>query len=219
MTKRARLRWIIGAVLVVAIAPRYFPALLAFPYHARAGALEIWSETPIGQPKLETIVSDATRRLATSPLYRVPESRKIFLTQGGWRWTWLALNQRDAFALSPPVTDSIIVNRSSIGDNAVWNGRAIGGKRSLASIIAHETCHEMERRHFGLASDWLKPTWLREGYCDYVAQESSLSDADYNQLVASRSSHPALPYYEGRRRVAAALAANGGNVDALFAAN
>ena len=218
MTLRAGLRWIIGAVLVLVFAARYFPALLVFPYHAQAGALEVWSETPIDQARLDAVVADSTRLLAASPLYRAPERRKVFLTQHSWRWTWLTLNQRGAFAISPPLTGSIIVNSSSISGNVVGNGRAIGGLRSLSGIIAHETCHEMERRHFGLTSDWLKPVWLREGYCDYVAQESSLSEADYTQLVASHADHPALPYYIGRKRVAAELTANGGNVDALFAA-
>ncbi len=218
MTRRAGLRWFIGAVLLAAFAARFFPALLIFPYHAQSGALEVWSEIPIDQAKLDAVVADATRLLAASPLYQAPERRTVFLTQHGWRWSWLTLNLRDSFAISPPLTGSIIVNSSSIAGNVVGNGRAVGGKRSLSGIIAHETCHEMERRRFGLSSDWLKPVWLREGYCDYVAQESSLSDADYDRLVASHADHPALPYYIGRKRVAAELAANGGKVDALFAA-
>ena len=126
---------------------------------------------------------------------------------------------RGAFAFSPPLTGGIVVNRSSLAEDAVWADRAVGGRRTLAGILAHESCHEMERRHFGLASDWTKPVWLREGYCDYVAQESSLSDADYAALRARSVNHPAMAYLEGRRRVAAELAANGGNVDALFAAH
>ena len=217
MIRRIRLSWLIGAVLLTSMAPRFFPWLLAFPYHAQAGQFEFWSEAPINQPRLDAIAADAVRRLQTSPLYVAPEVRRVYLTSGGWRWTWLALKMSDAFAFAPPVTGMIVINRNSIDQDAVWNGKAIGGQRSLAGIIAHETCHDMERRHFGLWSDWTKPVWLREGYCDYVAQESSLSDADFAALMKAGTSHPAIPYYLGRRRVAAALAANGGDVDALFA--
>ncbi len=210
---------IVAAALVAAFLPRFFPQLLAFPYHAHAGDFEVWSEAPIDQSRLDGIVADATRRIAASPLYRVPERRKLFLTDGGWRWHWLGINLTGSFAFSPPLTNGEVFNRSSLTENAVWNGRSIGGQRSLSGTIAHETCHEMERQHFGLLSDWSKPNWLREGYCDYVAQESSLSDVDYAALQARNASHPAMAYLEGRRRVAAELAANGGNVDALFAAH
>ena len=44
-----------------------------------------------------------------------------------------------------------------------------------------------------------------------------LAAADFAGLMKAGISHPAMPYYLGRRRVAAALAANGGDVDALFA--
>jgi hypothetical protein len=198
-------------------APRFHPSLLVFPHHASAGIFEVWSETPIDQAKLQAIADNAERRLRDSPLYVPPEQRNVYLTQGGWRWQWLALSTSDAFAISPPVSNAVIVNRNSVDQNAVWNGRTVGGRRTLAGILTHETCHGMERRRFGLHSDWTTPKWLNEGYCDHVAQESSLSDADYAALMAGGISHPALPYYIGRKRVAAALAANGGNVDSLFA--
>ena len=77
----------------------------------------------------------------------------------------------------------------------------------------------MERRQFGLFIDLTKPAWLREGYCDYVAQESSLSKTDIARLRAAGTAHPALVYYAGRQRVAAMLARNGNNVNVLFEAN
>lgn len=218
MKFRARPVHLIWAALLVFYAPRLFPQLLLFPYHDRAGSFEVWSDLPIDSGRFQAISADATRRLQGSPLYAAPEARKVFLTQGGWRWQWLALTITGSFAISPPITNPLIINRNSVTEDAVWNGQKVGGRRSLAGILAHETCHGMERRHFGLLSDWTKPTWLREGYCDFVAQESSLSDADYAALMAAGTSHPALPYYLGRRRVAKALAANGGDLDALFAA-
>ena len=218
MKVRAKPSHLVWAAFLVLFAPRLFPQLLAFPYHQQAGPFEVWSDEPINYARLLTIATDATGRLQTSPLYAAPEARKVFLTQGSWRWHWLTLQLGGAFAVSPPITNPLIINRNSIAENAVWNDRPVGGKRSLAGILAHETCHGMERRQFGLLSDWTKPTWLREGYCDYVAQESSLSDADYAALMSAGTNHPALPYYLGRRRVANELAANGGDVDALFAA-
>ena len=76
----------------------------------------------------------------------------------------------------------------------------------------------MERHYFGVAIQFTISQQVFEGYCDFVAQESSLTDADVAKLRAEHRDHPALPYYEGRRRVARSLAVNGNDVKALFAA-
>lgn len=196
------------------------PQLLAFPYHAQVGASEVWSETPLPRPALDRVFGRAAQLVASSPIAQVPESRHVFLTQGGWRWRWLALNTSGAFAMTRAINDAIIVNRNDIITDRAWNGATLGGSRTVSGLIAHETCHGMERRALGVvAADLRAPLWLREGYCDHVAQESSLRDADVIALKASGKTHPALVYYEGRRRVTQELASNGQNVAALFAAH
>lgn len=217
---KARRRWAmaLAAFAAGAYAPLAAPQLLAFPYHARIGASEVWSETPLPEAALGSVLKRSATLVATSPLARMPEGRHVFLTQGGWRWRWLTVGGSGAFATTRAINDAVLVNRSDLARDRVWNGAVIGGERTLSGVIAHETCHGMERHRFGaVASDMLTPQWLREGYSHHVAQESSLSDADVVRLRATGQSHPALPYYEGRRRVAERLSQNGNNVDALFA--
>jgi hypothetical protein len=74
----------------------------------------------------------------------------------------------------------------------------------------------MLRRRYGMLIDLTAPQWLREGYCDHVAQESSFTAQQAAELEAEGLPHPALPYFHGRHRVAKLLGANGGSVDALF---
>ena len=189
--------------------------MIAFPYHATSRGSEVWSESPLPQRQLDRVTGRAAQLVAASPLARASEPRHVFLTQGGWRWTWLALQNRRSFALSRALGEPVIINRGDVASD-----RVRGVERSLSGVLAHETCHGMERRHFGaIRSDILAPRWLREGYCDYVAQESTLSDAAAARFRAEGRNPHALTYYEGRRRVAAELARNGGNVDALFAAH
>ncbi|HCF24582.1 MULTISPECIES: hypothetical protein [unclassified Novosphingobium] len=208
---------LIGLAALVATSPFVAPEVLAFPYHEDFGSDRVWSEVPIPRDVMASILHDANARVARSPLAARNEGRRIFLTDGGWRWRVLALNNHGSFALTRAAREDLIFNRSDVLAGTVENGSELGGFRTMAGVVAHEKCHGMERRHFGLTVVVTAPTWLLEGYCDYVAQESSLSDADVARLKAEGKSHPALAYYEGRRRVAAILAANGGNVDALFA--
>ncbi len=217
MRKSLRVLGVLGALL--AAAPILAPQLLAFPFSAQVGANRVWSETPLTEANLSAVLERADHLVAASPLAEGLEPQHVFLTRGGWRWRWLAAQASGTFALTRPLSDAIIVNRHDLTADAVYNGGAVGGRRTLSGTIAHETCHNLQRRRFGMTVTIVKPTWLIEGYCDFVAQESSLSDAQVAALKAAHRGHGAIVYYEGRRKVAAALGANGGDVDALFAAN
>lgn len=214
MRRRARL--VIGLAALAAAAPVCAPQLLAFPYHARAGASQVWSEAPIAPAALAGVMARRDRLLAASPLARPPEARHIFLTRGGWRWHWLALGGGDALALTRAVNEAVIVKGTDLAADRIAPVTREGQPRSLSGVLAHESCHGIERRAFGLTAQWRTPTWLFEGYCDYLAGESSLADEQAARLLVSGASHPALVYWQGRRRVAQALAANHGDVAALF---
>ena len=214
------MRWrrqaLYGAAVIIFLSPVAAPQLLAFPYSAKLGQHRIYSETPIS-PHLSAIIGDADSRAATSPI-GLPDARQpIFLTDGGWRWAWLALTSRSAFAISRPLFETIVVNRSDHSKDAVFRPAAVGGRRTLSGTLAHEMTHGAIRAHFGAMADFRYPAELREGYCDYVAGGGSLSDEEAAQLVKSDPGHPALKYWRGRKRIEADLKRNGGNVDALFA--
>ena len=208
---------IYGIITLALISPLAAPQLLAFPYTADVGAHRVYSEAPISL-RLTEIVRNSDQLASRSPIAAEP-SQPIFLTDGGWRWTWLALLSGSAFAFSRPASETIVVNRSDPAADQVFRPATVGGARSLSATLAHEMTHTAIRKHFGLFADRRYPTWLREGYCDHVAQESTLSDAQARQLQQAGKKSRALAYWEGRKKVEAELAANQGNVTALFDAH
>lgn len=191
------------------------PEALAFPYHRQVGQHRIYAERPIPNA-IEQVVARADVLVATSPLYEGSDGERIFLTDGGWRWRLLSLRSAGAFALTRAVSETIVVNRSDVTRDLVWNGAAVAGRRSLSGVLAHERAHGMIRAHYGILADARLPGWLREGYCDHVAGGGTLNDAEAARLVAQGHDVPALQYYRGRKRVEAILRDNGGSVDALF---
>jgi hypothetical protein len=194
------------------------PEVLAWPHAVTIGDTSIYSERPI-EPGINSILAKSDRLLQSSAIYADGYSKRIFLTDGGWRWQLLALEASKTFALTRPVTGTIIVNSSSIADDQVRNGGRVGGVRSLSSVITHERTHGLIRARYGLFASLTAPTWLTEGYCDYVARESSLTSGDVAALKRSGKDHPALVYYEGRQKVAHALETEGRSVGQLFAEN
>lgn len=192
------------------------PGLLLFPHHRMVGDTPVHASTPL-TPEVEAVIRRADARLRTSPLYRPGITRRpVYLTDGGVRWRILSLGAGGAFALTRPLGSAVVVNRSSVERDLVWNGAPVPARRSLSGVIAHEKTHMLIRARFGVMADRLHPRWLIEGYCDHVAGASTLSDDQAARMLAAHQTSPALFYYQARRRVEAELAANGGSVEALF---
>lgn len=192
------------------------PVTLGFPYTATIGSYVLYAETPIDVPAIRNVLARADARLRGSALLTPQPQTTIYLTRGGWRWKMLSGASVGAFAISRPMSSVIVINRNDPESDQVVNGRIIGGHRLLSGVIAHEVTHNLLRRRFGPTIDWRTPAWKLEGYCDYVAGNGSLSDAEAKALLARHADHPALPYYLGRKRVAGILKSNGGSIDALF---
>ncbi|RMB36866.1 hypothetical protein C8J47_0444 [Sphingomonas sp. PP-F2F-G114-C0414] len=222
MTTRARrrgrgpVRWVVAIFLLLAVAVVYAPQLLAFPHEQRIGTVTVYAERPI-DPRIGSKLARAEGLLRASPIYTGPLDRSLFLTDGGWRWRLLAIQSPGAFAFRRPFSSAIVFNRSDIPADRVTNGRAIGGIRTLSGVIAHESTHIMIANHLGEVRSAMLPTWQQEGYADHVALESSLTDAEAARLRKTDPAATALVYYDARRRVAAALSAKRGSVDAFFA--
>jgi hypothetical protein len=194
------------------------PQLLAWPYSAEIGHTRIYSESPI-PPEMRAVLARSDALVARSPFAQPGLERRLFLTDGGWRWDLLALTSRGAFALRRPLRDAIVVNASNVAADRVENGAPVGGARSLSGVIAHETTHLIVAHRLGEWRAFMLPGWKSEGYADYVARESSLGDADYARLRANGARRDAMFYYEARRRVAEALRRNGGDVERFLTAD
>ena len=203
----------IGVTGVALAMPLLAPQVLAFPYHAESDIGPVWSENPIDERALAGVAERTQELVSSSPIAEPDERRPIFLTDGGWRWLWLANTSRGGFGLTRPISKAVIINRSDIAMDRVENALA---ERSLSAVLAHEFVHGIQRRRYGLGMIG-QPTWKTEGYADHVAQESTLTPEQAADMRARGESHPALIYIEGRQRVEKRLAENGGDVDALFA--
>jgi hypothetical protein len=206
----------VAFLLLLAVAVVHAPQLLAFPFEEHVGGVTVYAERPI-DPRIASELARADGLLRASPIYTGPLDRSLFLTDGGWRWRLLAIQSPGAFAFRRPFSSAIVFNHSDVAADRVTNGRAIGGTRTLSGVIAHETTHIMIANHLGEIRSALLPTWQQEGYADYVARESSLTDAEAARLRQIDPAAPALVYHDVRRRVAAALSAKRGSVDAFFA--
>ncbi|KLE33578.1 hypothetical protein AAW01_00795 [Aurantiacibacter gangjinensis] len=206
--------WVLYTAAFIFVSPLLAPQLLAFPYKAESEIGTVWSERPIDDAALAQVSARTRNLLAESPIAESNETRPIFLTDGGWRWTWLANSSRGGFGLTRMASNAVVIGDTDLVNDTVTSHA--GNTRSLSSVLAHEFTHGILRRRYGRIAMATEEDWKVEGYAEHVAQETSLSAEDVERLEARGEDHPALVYYYGRERVEAELAANGGSVDDLF---
>jgi len=199
------------AVLAVPAAAMARPSLLPWGWHGQVGRFDVYAETPPA-PRLQDELARSAALLATSPIDDPALRPTLYLTDGGWRWHLLALSQGNAFAITRTMLGGTVVNRSDAAADAVF---ARGYRRTLSGVVAHETVHVLQYERLGFAGFARLPVWVKEGYADHVAQESTLSDADVARLRAQGRDDPAIFYHDARHRVADALA-HGESVDQLL---
>ena len=199
------------------------PQLLVFKHMEKISHTTVYSEIPIDRAAMLSILAKADQRVQSSPLYAGPVGTRIFMTNGGWRWRLLSLNNTAAVGMtrlsSDLVSDAVLINNPDLKADSVSNGRKIGGMRSLSGVIAHERTHIMVRKFLGPLANFMLPQWKAEGYADYVAGDGSLTGEQVAQLRREGKWDPAIPYYDGRVRVAKILASNGNDVAALLKAD
>jgi hypothetical protein len=209
----------LAAIFLVFASVICAPQLLAFPHKAKIGTTTVYAERPIDAGQMARVLRRSDELLATTGLYHRPVGTRLFLTNGGWRWRLISLNNHMAFALTRPtsnvIADAAIFNRADPALDKIFNG-VDDSARSLSGVIAHERTHMLVQRHFGILHAVSLEHWKSEGYADYVAQESSLTEAEVAAFKKAGVDHWAIPYFEGRQRVAAIMKQNGNSVDGLF---
>lgn len=193
----------------------YTPPALAFPHVKRIGNTTVYSVAPIPAVMTERL-DRSNRLLAASPLAEPGLRRTVVLTDGGWRWKVLAAGHWNVIALRRPFSSVLLFNASDVMADRVRNGAPRGGTRTLSGTIAHESVHLLTARRYGELRLARMPQWKREGYADYVAQETSIDAADEAEIRERWPDSAVLRYYAAHRRVTHLLDEKGMSADELL---
>ncbi len=160
----------------------FFPEFI-FRHKAQYRRFTVYYHSAIDTTGLESVIAKSASLLQASPLDDRKE-QKVFLCGSYREFTFFNPLSSSAFAVNYPVTQNIFVAKAAIAvDKTSRKGSAT--QRSLSAVIAHETVHSLLERHLGYIDYKMLPVWKNEGYCDYIARESSLSEAEGSQMLCS----------------------------------
>lgn len=197
-----------------------------FDYRVTYQNYRVWSDQPIPDD-IADVLDDVTRRLRTSVLHDRTVPVEIFFCNESWR-LWLysrAFSTRLGGAADVWLTRQVFIRASDIPANRIHSpGRgpiADAAHRPLSYFIAHEITHNDVSRRFGRTVMLRYPTWLLEGYADYVGkggdfdfeENSALFAAGATALDSARSG----VYREYHLKVAYLLDKKGWTLQQVFA--
>ena len=199
MESKKRLRLLLHLIFLLYIFLLIFPELV-FANQFSWGRFTVYYHHKNQNPEqLKSIISDAETLLKASPLEKEMGQQKIFLTSSFTEFTFFAPQARKAFAVNYPLTQNIFIATSDILKNRSFRNGKTHNTRSLSSVIAHETTHSLIDNHFGVfRARWRIPQWKKEGYCEYIAQETSMDQQKGLSLFCQNDSisSPAFEYFK-----------------------
>ena len=169
-----------------------FPQTL-FAYTVTASGITIYSRALL-PPEAASCAARAAELLKQSELAVPGRHERVFVCNAPWLFRLFSPRSAGAFAVSVPVTDSVFIAAADFSTDVATRSGADFNKRSFSSVMAHEITHGLIRHRLGLLRGIRLPDWVDEGYCDYVARESSFPEAEGLRRFASGQSHPSMSY-------------------------
>lgn len=134
----------------------------------------VYSRAPLSS-EISNVLAESERRLKTSPLYDASIRRDVYLAGGHGMYALLSHKAYNSFANSIPYIENIVINKADVAADRVFLNRERNNSRSLSGVIAHEVTHIFIQRSYGVTTSLTIPTWKKEGYCEYIAGDSTIT--------------------------------------------
>jgi hypothetical protein len=180
---------VFGVILLAYLGMVTFPQLM-FSKHITYKSYEVWSDRTI-PPQINQVLDDATRRLYTSDLYEPNKKVKLFFCNDSWRLLIHALDDQSAANTDTWLTRNVYIRASDITNNRFYapDTKPIPDEahRPLSYVIAHEVTHVIEAIQFERPLKLKYPSWLLEGYSDYVAKGGDFNFDENRRLLKINS--------------------------------
>ena len=192
------------AATVLALA--YF-ALQAFPqvlfaHNVTTQGITVYSRTPL---PVETVacVDRAAALVRQSELAVPGRTEKVFVCDSPWLYRLFCPTSPEAFGCSMPLADHVFIALADFRQDTAHSFGSEHNTRSLSGVIAHEITHGLIRHRLGWWRGIRLPAWVAEGYCDYVARDSSFPADEGRRLLAEGRDDPSpsFRYFKYRQMV------------------
>lgn len=172
---------------------------ILFAHSVTTQGITLYSRAPL-PPEAATCVARAAALVRQSELAVASRSERVFICDSPWLFSLFSPTSGRAFAFSVPLTDNVFIAAADCLRDEARSSAPRHNIRSLSSVIAHEITHGLIRHHLGLLRGVRLPGWVAEGYCDYVARESSFPETEGRRLMTAGQTDLSASFWYFRDR-------------------
>lgn len=194
------LNWFLGGISLTYMLILIFPTFLfANNLEYKNFTVHYHSSNVINLEELKSVLDKSENLLKKTELFNSEINQDIFICSSFNEYTFFALFSKKAFAVNYPLTQNIFLSKSSVSKNSILRNDKENNERTLSGVIAHETVHSLLENKLGTLQYKLLPNWKNEGYCDFVANESSFDEQRGLQDFCNdkdNSNNPSFKYFE-----------------------
>jgi len=168
--------WCLGALAaycVLHVLLVVFPQPL-FRHHRTYKNFTVYMRQSV-PPEITDVLDRVDILLAASEINDPNAHHQVFLCNS-YRLSRYLFLRNVHFGCNPSTGASFITNADVADDIAYCErlGPHDTRVRTLSETIAHEITHELIRDHLGLRRERKLPVWIKEGYCEVVAEGSAI---------------------------------------------
>jgi len=188
ITASVVLSLVIAAYVYIAV----FPDCL-FPYVSTHATVLVRSAEPIAQ-RLPSVLDGARTLLMQSTLYDPALSYRLYFCESFPRYALFTLVRFSSFAITFPRVNRIYVAKTDIFRDSCFANKTRNNQRALHTVLAHEMTHCLLSEKFGLWRTTIALKWKTEGYCEFIAGESSFNPQVGIQLIKQGKSDRSVSF-------------------------
>jgi len=216
--RRRRIRAVVTSLALAYLGILAVPDVL-FAEQMSYRQFRVASDAPI-DPALIKVLDRAAARLTTSSINQPEMIHRIYLCNSRWRKALLAPRGLGAYAITQMVFEyTVVLGEPEVETDRILRPPPRRGGRSLSGVIAHERTHALIDDRLGGWTSMRCPSWKKEGYCDYIAGDTTFPIPEAKRLIRAGqvSADPAFHYAQASLIVKYLIEVEKLSVDALMA--
>ena len=194
--------WILTGISFSYLIILFFPTFLFANKVEYKNFSVYYHSNDINIKELKLVLDKSEKLLKGTELFKIGINQDIFICSSYNEFTFFAPISRKAYGINNPISQNIFLTKSSISGNYILRNGDENNKYSLSGVIAHETVHSLLRNELGLLKYKLLPSWKNEGYCDFIANESSFNEQKGFTIICNdevNSESASFKYFESRK--------------------
>jgi len=207
--------WLIAASAVISLASAVFLYIAVFPDCLFPNAsiqenVTVRSVEPI-DPRLYSVLDIARSLLKQSTLYDSTVSYRFYFCEDFPLYALFSLVNFRSFGVTYPLVNRIFMAKTDISGTFCFANKPQNNRRLLHTVLAHEMTHCLLAKRFGLWRTIFAPKWKTEGYCEFIANESSFDPIAGIKLIkeGKRDRSLSFSYFKHRLYVTYLIARKG----------